>query len=91
MKGKNCDYNVGLANLLSGNAQSAAKNLECAPKTAATYYLLAIVGARTSNTVMMYNNLQKAIDKNPAYKVTAREDREFIKYFGNEEFKKLVE
>jgi len=40
---------------------------------------------------MMYNNLQKAIDKNPAYKVTAREDREFIKYFGNEEFKKLVE
>ncbi len=91
MKGKGCDYNVGLANLLSGNTQSAAKNLECAPKTAATYYLLAIVGARTSNTVMMLNNLQKAIDKNPAYKVTAREDREFIKYFGNEEFKKLVE
>jgi len=91
LKGKNCDYNVGLASLLSGNNQSAAKSLECAPKTAATYYLLAVVGARTSNTVMMYNNLQKAIDKNPAYKVTAREDREFIKYFENEEFKKLVE
>ena len=40
---------------------------------------------------MMYNNLQKAIDKNGAYKVTARGDREFIKFFENEEFKKIVE
>jgi tetratricopeptide (TPR) repeat protein len=90
LKGKNCDYNVGLAQLLSGDPNGAAKNLECAPKTAASYYLLAIVGARTNNTVMMYNNLQKAIDENPAYKETARKDREFINYFENDDFKQLV-
>lgn len=91
LKGKNCDYNVGLAQLLSGDPNGAAKNLECAPKTAASYYLLAIVGARTNNTVMMYNNLQKAIDENPAYKETAKKDREFIKFYQTDDFQQLVQ
>ncbi len=90
LKGKTCDYNVALAQLLSGDESAAANNLECAPKTGATYYLLAIVGARTNNSVMMYNNLQKAIEKNSAYKETASKDREFIKYFEVDEFKQIV-
>lgn len=91
MKTKNCDYNLGLAQLLSGNAQAAGKTLECAPKTAATYYLLAIVGARTNNTQLMYDNLDKAIKANPKYKAEAKEDREFIAYFTTDQFKKLVD
>ncbi len=91
MKGKTCDYNVGLAQLLSGNAQGASKNLECAPKTDATYYLLAVVGARTNNTVMLYNNLQKAVEGNSAYKKTAKDDREFLKFYEEEAFKKIVD
>lgn len=91
LKGKTCDYNIALAQLLSGDETAAAKNLECAPKTAATYYLLAIVGARTDNSVMMYSNLAKAVDENRAYKATAGKDREFIKYFQDDEFKAIVE
>lgn len=91
MKAKNCDYNLALAQLLSGNAQAAGRTLECAPKTAASHYLLAIVGARTNNTQLMIDNLGKAIQANPKYKAEAREDREFISYFGQEQFKKLVD
>lgn len=91
MKAKNCDYNLGLAQLLSGNAQAAGRTLECAPKTAATYYLLAIVGARTNNAQLMIDNLDKAIKANGKYKAEARDDREFINYFNDEQFKKLVQ
>ena len=91
LKGRKCDYNVALAQMLAGNNGEAAKALECAEKNAQTYYLTAILGARTENTTLMYDNLGKAIAANPEMKSWAKNDREFIKYFETPEFKKLVD
>jgi outer membrane protein OmpA-like peptidoglycan-associated protein len=85
-----CNYNVALAQLLAGNNSAAASNLECARKNAATYYLMAVVGSRTNNEVMMLANLAKAVKANPKYKAEAKIDREFIKYFETPEFQGIV-
>lgn len=88
--GVNCNYNVALAHLIDGNTTGAASNLECARKNGPTYYLLAVVGARTNNQTMMLTNLKKAIKVNNKYKAEAKLDREFIKYFNLTEFQALV-
>jgi len=88
--GVKCDYNVALTQVLMGDNASAEGNLECARKNGATYYLLAIVGARSDNEALMLTNLKKAIKAKPSYKEEARIDREFIKYFNNDDFKAIV-
>lgn len=87
---KKCDYNLALATLENGNATEATKILDCAPKTAEVYYLLAVIGARTNNSTMLFDNLKNACDAMPAYKATAKADREFIKFFGKPEFQNIV-
>jgi len=86
-----CDYNVALAYIASKNYPPAEKQLACAPKDAQTHYLMAILGARTSNTSMLFENLGKAIEMNAAYKAEAKMDREFIKYFADPNFTALVQ
>jgi len=88
---KTCTHNIALAQLLSGNASSAATTLECAKKDAAVYYLLAVVGARTSNTSLMYDNLKKACQADASYKAQAKEDREFLKYFTVSDFTNAIQ
>jgi len=84
---KTCTHNIALAQLLSGNSSAAASTLECTnPKSAAVYYLKAIVGARTSNTSLIYENLPKAIAADASYRNQAKDDREFLKYNTNSEF-----
>jgi hypothetical protein len=39
---------------------------------------------------MLFDNLGKAIQLNPAYKAEAKIDREFIKYFADPKFIDLV-
>lgn len=90
-QGIKCNYNVALAQVMTGKYDAAASNLECARKNAATYYLMAIVGARTNNETMMLTNLEKAVKANPEYKAEAAKDREFIMYFDNPEFQEIVE
>lgn len=87
---KNCDYNLALAQLENGNAAAATKTLDCAEKTAEIYYLYAIIGARTNNTTMLFENLKKAIEIVPAYKQEALKDMEFIKFKDKSEFQNLV-
>jgi tetratricopeptide (TPR) repeat protein len=87
---KTCDYNVALAYIASKNYPPAEKQLNCAPKDAQTHYLMAILGSRTANTTMLFENLGKAIRMNPAYKEEAKIDREFIKYFADPNFISLV-
>jgi tetratricopeptide (TPR) repeat protein len=87
---KTCDYNVALAYIQSKNYPPAEKQLNCAPKDAQTHYLMAILGSRTGNTTMLFENLGKAIQLNPAYKAEAKIDREFIKYFADPNFTSLV-
>ena len=85
-----CDYNLALAHTLSGNYNAATSTLNCAEKTAEVYYLQAIIGARTSNDNMVFENLAKAISENPSYRDTAKDDKEFMKYFGNPGFQNAI-
>ena len=88
---KNCKYNIALAKLLKGDNTAASSTLECVkPQDAAVYYLMAVVGARSSNTSMMYDNLKKAVAGDPSFKAQAKEDREFLKYFNNTDFQNIV-
>jgi hypothetical protein len=65
-------------------------NLKCAPESAHTFYMLAVYGARTDNGEMVYEYLEKAIQKDGGLKSMAREDREFLKYFDEAAFKQIV-
>ena len=85
-----CKYNIGLAYLLNKDYDQAERALKCAPKTAETFYLLAIIGARTENTSLMYENLVKVIKINNAYKIQAKNDREFLQYENAPDFQSLV-
>ena len=87
---RSCRYNIALAQTITGNLASAASNLECAPERPENYYLMAIIGARTNNNIMLFGNLKKAIELNPQFKKQAQTDREFMKYFNNSEFMNIV-
>ncbi|MCK9618276.1 MAG: outer membrane beta-barrel protein [Lentimicrobiaceae bacterium] len=87
---KRCNYNVGLAQLVSKDYSAATATLKCAPATAATFYLAAVNAARTDNTSLMYENLVKAIKGDSKYKAIAKDDREFFKYFSAPDFQNLV-
>jgi len=84
-----CNYNLGLAQLVSGNNSAAEATLKCAPQTPETFYLLAIVGARTSNTKMLYEYLMKAC-QNADLKAQAKGDREFYNFTNTPEFQNIV-
>jgi len=84
-----CTYNLGLAQLLSGNVSAATTTLQCAPQNPETFYLLAICGARSSNTKLLYDNLMKAV-ADPKLKAQARNDREFFNYSNTQDFKNIV-
>ncbi|MFP4469874.1 MAG: TPR end-of-group domain-containing protein [Bacteroidales bacterium] len=90
-QGVKCNYNIALAQMMAGNNEAAASNLECARKNAETYYLMAIVGARTGNESMMLTNLEKAVKADPAYKEEAASDREFIMYYDDPDFVAIVD
>jgi len=85
-----CDYNLALAHVLSGNYNAATSTLNCAEKTPEVYYLMAVVGARTSNDTMVFDNLKKAIAADPGYITTAKDDKEFFKYYSNPEFQNII-
>jgi len=90
MSGKTCDYNLGLAQMLNGDNNTALATLECAPKNAETHYLLAVLGARMNNSTVLFDNLRKAIQEDAGLKKVAKEDREFIKFFNATEFENIV-
>jgi outer membrane protein OmpA-like peptidoglycan-associated protein len=87
---KKCNHNLGLAQLLNGNTQAAIATLKCAPAVADNYYLLAIAGARTNDTALMYDNLTNAVKMDVSFKLKAAGDREFIRYFNTPEFQAIV-
>lgn len=85
-----CDYNVAVAYIATKNYSAAEKQLNCAPKDAGTYYLSAVLGARTSNTSMLFDNLTKAVQADASMKEQASKDREFIKYYADPNFTAIV-
>ncbi len=86
-----CDYNVALAQMLTEDFTKAEKNLNCAEKDAANYYLLAVIGAHTDNSSMIFDNLIKAVELDASYKIQAKYDREFLNYENDPNFKAIVE
>ncbi|HPF01114.1 MAG TPA: hypothetical protein PKY63_10635 [Bacteroidales bacterium] len=88
---KTCKYNVALAQVLKLDYTNATSNLNCCKlDNGAPFYLLAVIGARTNNSSMLYDNLKKAIAAEPAYKAQAKEDREFFKFFNSTDFQNIV-
>jgi hypothetical protein len=85
-----CDYNLALAHVLNGNYNAATSTLNCAEKTPQAHYLQAIVGARTNNDSMVFENLKKAVEGNPSYKESVKQDMEFLKYFSNPDFQNAI-
>ncbi|TVQ88418.1 MAG: hypothetical protein EA393_08835 [Bacteroidetes bacterium] len=88
--GRTCTHNIALAHLLAGNESAAMTNLDCAPESAQVAYLKAVIGARRQNNNMVFENLRKAVQLNPAYKEEAQVDREFIRFFNVAEFQEIV-
>lgn len=85
-----CTYNSALANTLAGTYEAAVRNIDCSKQDASTYYLKAIVGARSGNMDMLTTNLTRAIKEDPSYKAIAVKDLEFKKYFDTDAFKVAV-
>ena len=84
-----CTYNLGLAQLVSGNNTAAETTLKCAPENPETSYLLAVVAARSNNSKSLYENLMKAC-KNADLKAQAKGDREFNSFATTPEFLNIV-
>ncbi|MCX6286720.1 MAG: hypothetical protein NTY96_06365 [Bacteroidetes bacterium] len=84
-----CNYNLGLAQLVSGNNSAAEGTLKCAPQTPETFYLIAIVAARTNNSKMLYEYLMKAC-QDANLKSQAKGDREFYNFEKTPEFQNIV-
>lgn len=73
--------NAAVANICAGNYSAAKSILEgVAEKNAQTYYLLAVVGARTNNESAVATNLKKAVSMDKAMAAKAKTDCEFAKY-----------
>ena len=73
--------NAALSKILSKDYSSAQSILNAVPdKNATTYYLEAIVAARTNNEAAVVSNLKKAVSLDPAMAQQARNDLEFANY-----------
>lgn len=73
--------NAALAQILAGDYTAARNTLSSiAHPDATTYYLSAILGARTDNSTMVINNLREAVKLDPEYLTRARKDLEFRNY-----------
>ena len=88
--GVTCKYNVALAQLMNGNEDAALSTLNCAPESAKVAYLKAVIHSRKNNAGQMVENLAKAIQHDASLKEKAAKDREFIRFFTNDEFQNLV-
>jgi hypothetical protein len=52
--------------------------------------MLAVYGARSKDAKMVYDYLAKAVSADPKLKSKAATDREFLKYYNEQEFKNIV-
>ena len=87
----NCDFNLGLAQLLNGDYNGAEKTFQCVdPQDAETNYLLAITAARMDDKQKAIDYLTKSVKMDSKYGEKAKYDREFLKISGDPAFKALV-
>ena len=73
--------NAALAQLLSKDYSKAKSTLAAiAEPDATTYYLMAVLGARTNNESTVLSNLRQAIKLNPSFAKQAMNDLEFSQF-----------
>lgn len=83
---------AALAQLLNKDYSTARTTLEAISNPdATTYYIKAILGARTSNVSFIYDGLKNAIRLDPSMAKKAASDLEFRKYAQDSTFKAIVE
>jgi hypothetical protein len=82
---------AALAQLLNKD-YSTAKNTLAAIKNpdATTYYITAVLGARTDNAALLYDGLRKSIKLDPSMASKAAKDLEFVKYLTDSSFLNIV-
>ncbi|MDE6642931.1 MAG: hypothetical protein K2K27_02395 [Muribaculaceae bacterium] len=79
--GNSKSNNAALAQILSKNYSQAKNTLAgVANPDATTYYLTAVLGARTNNEAMVKDNLKKAVKLNPSLAAKAAKDLEFANF-----------
>jgi tetratricopeptide (TPR) repeat protein len=79
--------NAGLSQILNKDYPKATITLdEIVSPNDTTYYLKAVLGARTNNSNMVYNNLYKVQVLDHAFSENARNDIEFHKYWNSCQF-----
>ena len=82
---------AALAQILTKNYNKAKNTLSAIKNPDAyTYYLQAILGARTNNTSMVMDGLKAAVAKDSTLAKKAATDLEFAKYFTNTDFMNII-
>jgi Flp pilus assembly protein TadD len=85
--GKTINNNAAIAQILSKNYNKAQNTLNAIKNpNATTYYLKAIVGARTNNLTSIAENLKKSVALDPQMAAQALKDVEFSKFVSNSKF-----
>lgn len=85
--GNSISNNAAIAQIMTKDYNKAENTLKAiANPDATTYYLKAIVGARTNNLNSVVTNLKQSISLNPDMAANALKDLEFAKYITNSQF-----
>lgn len=79
--GNDKSNNAALAHILNKDYSAAKSTLAAIPTPdATTYYLMAVLGARTGNEQMVTSNLRQAVKLDRNYATQAANDLEFARY-----------
>ncbi len=90
--GNTISNNAALAQLLNKDYSKASATLsKISSPNATTYYLKAIVGARTDNKNMVYDNLKEVMSKDRTLGQSAKTDIEFAKYMKDSQFTGILQ
>ena len=82
---------AALAQLLNKDYTTAKATLDAVKNPDAdTYYLKAVLGARTNNAAMLYDGLKNAVKLDPAMAQRAVADLEFAKFVGSDAFNSII-
>jgi hypothetical protein len=91
--GSAATFNCALAKLLSGDKDGAMSTISASPdaNTAIGHYLMAVISARKGDCAGVTTHLTTSIQMDPSMKAMAKDDREFIKCFGDAGFKGITQ
>jgi Flp pilus assembly protein TadD len=89
--GNTASNNAALAQIMNNDYPGAASTLSrIEDPNATTFYLNAVLGARTQNRGMVYDNLEKVMVKDKRLGRSAKTDIEFARYMRETQFVNIV-